>query len=333
MSTHRCTAEDDDDAYAGTGLVGVNYGLVGDNLPEPSAVVELCKSNNIQRIRLFEPNIPVLEALRQSGIAIAVGVKNEDLQNLAVDQAAATTWIANHVTPYINDINFDYVVVGNEVSLADEGINVAPAMRHLYNALQDAGKSAVKVTTSIALDSLSISYPPSAGAFSTSVVAPMEIIASFLISTSSPLMLNAYPYFAYASDSQHISLDYALFRPSAPVVQDGNLSYHNIFDAMVDALYSALEKVGGSALSIVVSESGWPSAGNGNFTTVALAQEYNTNLISHVAAGQGTPKKPGFATRTYLFALFNEDQKSPGVEENFGLFYSNMKPVYPITFP
>lgn len=40
------------------------------------------------------------------------------------------------------------------------------------------------------------------------------------------------------------------------MVNDGSLNYHNLFDALVDATYSALEKVGEASVNIVVSESG-----------------------------------------------------------------------------
>jgi exo-beta-1,3-glucanase (GH17 family) len=103
------------------------------------------------------------------------------------------------------------------------------------------------------------------------------------------------------------------------VVTDGSNNYQNLFDAMVDALYSAMEKVGGSNVGVVISESGWPSAG-GTDTTPTNAQTYNQHLINHV--GNGTPKR-STALETYIFAMFNENEKSSGVEQNWGLFYPN----------
>ncbi|MCL7025780.1 hypothetical protein MKW94_030920 [Papaver nudicaule] len=105
----------------------------------------------------------------------------------------------------------------------------------------------------------------------------------------------------------------------------------NLFLAMVDAVYAAVEKAGGSTVRIVVSETGWPSAGgDGVVATIDNARMYNRNLISHLALNPGTPRRPGENLETYIFALFNENLKDVGTERNFGLFYPNMTEVYRI---
>ncbi|XP_057995885.1 putative glucan endo-1,3-beta-glucosidase GVI [Hevea brasiliensis] len=101
---------------------------------------------------------------------------------------------------------------------------------------------------------------------------------------------------------------------------------------MVDALYAALEKVGGPGLRIVVSETGWPSAGNGDVAVVPNTQVYVNNVLAHVKSAVGTPRRPGIPIETHIFALFNENLKPAGVEQNFGLYYPNMTEVYAVTF-
>ncbi|PWA56877.1 Glycoside hydrolase, catalytic domain-containing protein [Artemisia annua] len=203
-------------------------------------------------------------------------------------------------------------------------------MGNLNAALQSFNLGNIPVSTSVGFALLASSYPPSSGEFKGDYQGMMQQISGFLSSHGFPLLLTAYPYFGYASDPSHIKLSYALMNSTETEVVDGSLSYTNMFDAMVDSVYWALEKVCVGGVDVVVVESGWPSNGNGEYTTPSLAQTDNQNLVRH--ANSGTPKKPGKSVETYVFALFNENQKAPGVEQNFGLFNPDMSEVYYIDF-
>ncbi|KAA8549620.1 hypothetical protein F0562_001362 [Nyssa sinensis] len=319
----------------GAQSVGVCNGRLGDNLPSEQEVVDLYRANGIGRMRIYDLNQATLQALRGSNIELILDVPNSDLQTLASDASAATQWVQNNVRNYFPDVKFRYISVGNEVDpnsgTAQFVPFVLPAMQNIYKAIAAAGlQDQIKVSTATYSALVSDSYPPSQGNFKDNARSFMEPIIGFLVNNRSPLLANIYPYFGYIGDPVNIQLPYALFTAPGVVVEDNSYQYSNLFDAMLDAMYSAVEKVGGQGLEIVVSESGWPSEG-GNAATMDNASTYYRNLINHVKGG--TPKKPGNAIETYLFAMFDENLKpNAETEKHFGLFYPNKQPKYQVTF-
>ncbi|PWA44510.1 hypothetical protein CTI12_AA528150 [Artemisia annua] len=280
--------------YGGAG--GVNYGLIADNLPSLAQAINLIKSKNIDRIRIFSPNHDVLNAVQNSGIQVIIGTFNDDVPKLANDTNFVINWVETNIVPFAKSVTFRCISVGNEIIPRNLASSVLAAMRNLNAPLQSFNLGNIPVSTSIGLPLLASSYPPSSGDFKGNYKAMMQEISGYL----------------------------------KIVVRDGSLEYKNIFDAMVDSVYWALEKVGARGLDVVVVETGWPSNGNGEYTTPSLAQTYNQNLVRH--ANSGIPKNPGKSVETYVFSLFNENQKNPGVEQNFGLFYPDMSEVYHIDF-
>ncbi|KAI3955474.1 hypothetical protein MKW92_006766 [Papaver armeniacum] len=318
-----------------TGNVGVNYGRRGNNLPSSTSVINLLRSRNVDRIRLFSPDQDVLYALRGSGIGVVLGVPNEHIQSIGNDPNFAGNWIWNNVLSFV-DVEFRYISVGNEIVIPSDASNhILPAIKNLNNALRAAGKT-IPVSTTISFGLVVDSFPPSSGRFADSTQNVMRPIVEFLVATRSPLLVNIYPYFSYNGNQQQIALDYALFTANRVVATNSynGLQYRNLFDAMTDAVYAAIEKVGGDGVDIVITESGWPLDENGNIATIPNASTYVNNLISHVSGTSGTPKRPGKSIETCIFALFNENMKTrERTEQHFGLYYPDMKEVvFPVTY-
>uniref|UniRef100_J3L7S6 Glucan endo-1,3-beta-D-glucosidase n=1 Tax=Oryza brachyantha TaxID=4533 RepID=J3L7S6_ORYBR len=308
--------------------IGVCYGMLGNDLPSRSEVVQMYISKGISGMRIYNPDREALDALRNSGIGLILDAGGFDaVSYLAASPSNAAAWVRDNVRPYYPAVSIKYIAVGNEV-VGGTTESILPAMRNVNDALAAAGLGGIKVSTAVKSDVIANSYPPSAGVFAYPY---MKGVAQFLASTGAPLLANVYPYFAYTGNPREISLNYATFRPGTTVRDDGSgLTYTNLFDAMVDCIYAALEKAGAGNVRVVVSESGWPSA-EGVGASMDNARAYNQGLIDHV--GRGTPKRPG-QMEAYIFAMFNENQKTgASTERHFGLFYPNKSPVYQIAFP
>ncbi|KAI6683632.1 hypothetical protein NL676_029545 [Syzygium grande] len=92
----------------------------------------------------------------------------------------------------------------------------------------------------------------------------------------------------------------------------------------------AMEKEGVSNVDVVVSESGWPSVGNGGFTTPQLARTYNQNFVKKFLAKQATPKRPDHYLEGFIFAMFNEDQSLRAWSKIGAYSIPDGTPVYPV---
>lgn len=326
--------------FADGGSIGVNYGRIANNLPSAAKVVELMKSQGIDRVKMYDTDPAVLQALSGSAIKVVINLPNELLSNAASRPSFANAWVLHNVVAYHPSTAIEAIAIGNEVFVDTHNTTrfLIPAMKNIHQALVKYKlDDTVKVSSPVALSAVQNSYPSSAASFRSDLIEPVfKPMLEFLRQTGSSLMVNIYPFFAYESNAGVISLDYALFRENPGVVDAGNgLRYFSLVDAQIDAVFAAMSALKYDDVKITVTETGWPSKGDSNEVgaSVENAAAYNGNLVKRILTGGGTPLRPHEDLTVYLFALFNENKKfGPTSERNFGLFYPDEKKVYNIPF-
>ncbi|XP_039114553.1 glucan endo-1,3-beta-glucosidase 3-like [Dioscorea cayenensis subsp. rotundata] len=319
-------------------FIGVNIGTALSDMPSPTQVVALLKSQQIRHVRLYDADAGMLAALANSGIRVTVTVPNEQLLGVGQSNATAANWVTRNVLAHVPAVNITAIAIGSEVltSLPNAAPVLVSALRFIHSALVAANLDRqIKVSTPHSSSIILDSFPPSQAFFNRSWEPVLVPMLKFLQSTNSYLMLNVYPYYDYMQSNGVVPLDYALFRPLPPNKEavDANtlLHYTNVFDAVVDAAYFAMTSLNITNVPVVVMESGWPRKGDANEpdATVDNADTYNSNLIRHVLNNTGTPKHPGVPVSTYIYELYDEDLRPGALSEKYwGLFDANGVPVY-----
>ncbi|KAH6555771.1 hypothetical protein KP509_1Z229400 [Ceratopteris richardii] len=322
--------------------MGINYGRIADNLPPPPDAIRLIQSMGLGHVKIFDSNPEVLDALAYTGLQVVISVTNEELPIIASSQEVSDQWVDAHVNAHYPATLINVINVGNEVLSKSSNqtlwYQILPAMLNIYASLVKFNlQQKIKVTTSSAMDVLGSSYPPSSGSFRDDISIPvMQPILHFLTQTRSYFFLNVYPYLTWAANKQDVPLPYALLDSNAEtVVQDGPLQYHDLLDAQLDAVASAISKLGYPRLRIAISETGWPTRGDDGDegANADNARLYNDRLVKKMLAYPpiGTPLRPQVFIPTYIFSLFNENMKpGPTVERNWGILYPNGDAVYAV---
>ncbi|KAL0393831.1 UNVERIFIED_CONTAM: Glucan endo-1,3-beta-glucosidase 5 [Sesamum latifolium] len=319
--------------------IGANWGTQATHPLHPSIVVKLLKDNGIQKVKLFDAEATVLNALSGSGIEVMVGFQMIccplwlTVWMLLRDGWRGMSLHMSHLIVLISDFPFTrYVAVGNEPFLSTYNgtfqATTLPALQNIQAALIKAGLgNRVKVTVPLNADVYqSSTEQPSTGDFRANIHDLMVQIVSFLSLNGAPFTVNIYPFISLYNDP-NFPVDYAFFDGySSPIVDNGR-TYTNVFDANYDTLVWALQKNGFGNMTVIVGEIGWPTDGDRN-ANIGYAQRFNQGFMSHMNAG--TPMRPG-PIDAYLFSLIDEDAKSiqPGnFERHWGIFNYDGTPKY-----
>ncbi|XP_071742506.1 probable glucan endo-1,3-beta-glucosidase A6 [Rutidosis leptorrhynchoides] len=328
--------------------VGISYGRLGNNLPTPARAVELLQTMNAGRVKLYDADHEVLNLLSGKPIDVAITVANDEISGIAANQHLADQWVYEHILAHYPNTRIRYVLVGNEVlstisTTQDLQIarDLVPAMRRIKNTIKTQGIKNIKVTTPLAMDMMETMFPPSNGSFKPEIRDLMLPLLKYINGTKSYIFLDVYPYLVW-SESQRdnhtaINLDFALLKTGNQTYTDPNSGYvyNDLLDQMLDSVVYAMAKLGYSDVLIAIAETGWPHEGDSNEVGANRenAAEYNNNLIRKmsVVPAAGTPARPGEVIPTFIFSMFDENQKyGPATERHWGLLNPDGSPVYQV---
>ncbi|KAF7826063.1 putative glucan endo-1,3-beta-glucosidase A6 [Senna tora] len=320
--------------------IGINYGQLGNNLPSPHESINLLTRMKVESVKIYDANPEILNLLSSTNIQASIMIPNNEISTIGSSQMKADEWVRNNVLPYYPKTLIHFLLVGNEVltgySEQDQQtwLHLVPAMRRIKRSLKAQNITHIKVGTPLAMDILDSTFPPSAATFRSdireSVIIPM---LEFLHRTKSFFFIDAYTYFPWSSNRQNISLDFALLRGNFYITDPASgLLYTNLLDQMLDSLIFAMSKLGYPNIRLAVSETGWPNSGDigANIVNAAI---YNSNVIRKITAKPpvGTPVRPGVVIPTFIFSLFDENQKTgPEIERHWGLLHPDGTPIYEI---
>ncbi|KVH93803.1 glucan endo-1,3-beta-glucosidase 14-like [Cynara cardunculus var. scolymus] len=328
-------------AKAFTGTYGINYGRIADNIPSPHEVVTLLKASKIKNVRIYDADHSVLNAFSESGLDLVVGLPNGLVKEMSANADHALNWVKENVQAYFPKTHIVGIAVGNEV-LGGGDLDLQEALygavKNIYKATQKLQlDDVVQISTAHSQAVFANSYPPSSCTFKEDVAQNMKKLLDLFSQMGSPFCLNAYPFLAYMGSPNEIDINYALFNPTDGIYDEKvGLHYDNMLDAQIDATYAALEDAGFKKMEVIVTETGWASHGDPNESaaTPRNARTYNYNLRKRLAKRKGTPRRPNFILKAYIFALFNENSKpGPTSERNFGLYKPDGRISYNIGFP
>lgn len=284
-------------------ILGLNFGDVGFSLASPEEIVGQLKAQGITKVRLPGADPSVLKALRNSIIEVMVGIQNDKLSDIGMTYASALAWVQSNVLPYLSKTNITIIAVGNETLTRDKKVSefLVQAMRNIHQALVETEvASRIKVSSPHSISVLSCSFPPSWGSFSSGM---MQEVLLFLSETQAPFMINIDPYQAYKSVTRELGLDYHLLIPSEEYIDpNSGLNYDNAFNGMLDAVFSAMASLNYSELSMIVTETGWPSQGKPDQVDASAenAATYHSNLVDLIHSTRGTPLRPNTQFQVYV---------------------------------
>ncbi|GAU34000.1 hypothetical protein TSUD_212610 [Trifolium subterraneum] len=302
--------------------------------PPQDRITTAMQNLKLTSLRLEEPNPTIIRSLLYTNISLFLTIPNYMVTPIANNRSIARAWIYTHVLPFYPRAKITTISVGNAfLDVYPESINnLLPAITNVHVSLRDLGIRKISVSTSFSfVTTVSSPFPPSSATFQeppgVNLIGPL---LQFLSDTNSSFMINLYPYNLYRLRPE-IPLGIALFQEHPFNFRDDfttGVRYRNLFDIMVDSVVSAMAFAGYETIPVIVTETGWPSAGNELDANSGYAEIYLRGLVKHLKSGAGTPLLKDGVKAVYVYELFDKD----GSGRNWGVLYPNGSTKYRIDF-
>ncbi|CAN0864338.1 Glucan endo-1,3-beta-glucosidase, acidic isoform PR-Q' [Linum grandiflorum] len=328
----------DFDHFVGAQGIGVTIKRECNTPPAPKDIVALCRKINAKRVRLYDAykDRDLLEAFQAETekIQITVGVSNEDVMSIAVgDESVAIGWLNNNILPFVNDVSFRCIVVGQSLARVGTQVDGIELANSTYQALSQLHKAQASLSLMIPMgvevnhDLLVANQTlvPSDGEFNPNFAPILFSIFDVLYINNGVLLVDLYPvtrYYTEPYDYQNLSLEFLLMGKTGDgELTDDGLPYHNIYESVIELFYWAMEKVEMKGIKVMIGETGWPSDVQTQLANAEYSAKYTNNLVDRLNSDKGTPRR-SWPTKTFIQTLYVQDKVKPG-GDGFGLFFTN----------
>ncbi|PHT54287.1 hypothetical protein CQW23_08749 [Capsicum baccatum] len=319
-------------------FVGITWGRMQTQQLSPAMVVDLLLQNKIPSLRLMTSGYDIIEVFAATNISISVTMGNSFMYP-AKRKDLAYNWVNERIKSPINKgVNIVELTIGSEPFSNTflkkvsnyEVVNVLKIMRESLDAM-DLGY--VKTTTAHGMDVLKVSKFPSEADFRDDIKKEMlESVAEFN-RTGAPFVLILFPIH-FVKDILKYPMEFAFFdNNSGFTIEDGNVTYTNAVELMIDSVAWAIKKAGYPNMKIRIAQIGWPTDGYLH-ANVQNAERFHRGLLKFIVSQKGTPLKPG-PMDIYLHSLCDENifgTMFGTFQRHWGIYRADGHPKYKIDF-
>ncbi|XP_060185878.1 glucan endo-1,3-beta-glucosidase 8-like [Lycium barbarum] len=319
-------------------FVGITWGRQQSQQLVPSMVVDLLLQNKIPALRLFTSASDIIQIFSGTNISISICLGNRVVNNLN-RKDLAYTWINDRVNePIKKGVKLVELSIGAEPfsntflkqATNYEVVNVIEIFRECLDEM-DLGH--VITTTAHGMDVLKVTKVPSESDFRDDIKGLMLQSLNFFNRTGTTFLLNLFPI-QMIQEVLNYPIEFAFFdNKSKFKIQDGNFTYTNVVELMIDSIAWAVKKAGYPNMKIMIGQIGWPTDGYPH-AHIKNAERFHKGLLKFLASNKGTPLRPG-PIDAYLHSLSDENEFKTmfgAFQRHWGIYQADGNPKYKIDF-